>query len=214
MDYNNYPSNSYKNGTHASLNNSNKTEQKQTKAQKVINGTATVKKKSGLSKFASDFISEDAGSVKEFVLYDILVPSVKRAISEMFKGAIDIFLYGKTSANKPSTPTSNIAYNRLYKPQNNTYGNNGITPHQTRSTYSYDNIVLESRGDAEAVLDAMGEIIDQYGMVKVADLYDLVGVTGSYTDNNYGWTNISAAHVVRLNEGGYLIKLPRAVPIN
>lgn len=214
MDYNNYPSNSYKQGTHASLNNNNKPEQKQNKPQKVINGSATVKKKTGLSKFASDFISEDAGSVKEFVLYDILIPSAKRAISEMFKGAIDIFLYGKTSATKPSNPTSTIAYNKLYKAQPNVYANGGALPHQTRTTYSYNNIVLESRGDAEAVLDAMGEIIDQYGMVKVADLYDLVGMTGSYTDNNYGWTNISEAHVARLNEGGYLIKLPRAVPIN
>ena len=214
MDYNNYPSNSYKAGTHASLNSNNNKPEQQKRAQKVINGTATVKKKTGLSKFASDFISEDASSVKDFVLYDILVPSAKRAISEMFKGAIDIFLYGKTSANKPSTPTSNISYNRMYRPQANVYSNGGALPHQTRTTYSYDNIVLESRGDAESVLDSMGEIIDQYGMVKVADLYDLVGMTGSYTDNNYGWTNISTAHVVRLNEGGYLIKLPRAVPIN
>ena len=101
----------------------------------------------------------------------------------------------------------------MYKPQNNSI-NTGAVPHSSRTTYSYDNIVLESRGDAESVLDSMGEIIDQYGMVKVADLYDLVGLTGSYTDNNYGWTNLSTAHVVRLNDGGYLIKLPRALPID
>ena len=209
MDYNNYPSNSYKAKARAAQ--EAKAEKKP--VQKVVTGAVTVKKKSGLSKFASDFISEDAGSVKDFVLYDILLPSAKRAISEMFKGAIDIFLYGKTSANKPSSPTSNISYNRMYKPQGN-YMNNGVSPHSTRTTYSYDTIVLDSRGDAEAVLDQLCEIIDQYGMTKVADLYDLVGVTGSFTDNNYGWTNLSSAHVVRLNEGGYLIKLPRALPID
>lgn len=213
MDYNNYPSNSYKQGTHASLNNANKPEP-QKRAQKVISGTATIKKKTGLSKFASDFISEDAGSVKDFVLYDILVPSAKRAISEMFKGAIDIFLYGKTGANKPSGPASNISYNRMYKPQVNSYMNTNTVPHQNRSTYSYDNVVLSTRAEAELVLDSMFEILDQYGMVRVADLYELVGVTGSYTDNNYGWTNLSESHVARLNEGGYWIKLPRATPIN
>ena len=214
MDYNNYPSNSYKQGTHASQNNNANKPAEQKRAQKVISGTATIKKKTGLSKFASDFISEDAGSVKDFVLYDILVPSAKRAISEMFKGAIDIFLYGKTSANKPSGPAGNISYNRMYKPQVNSYMNQNTMPHQNRSTYSYNNIVLPNRADAELVLDSMFEILDQYGMVRVADLYDLVGETGSYTDNNYGWTNLSEAHVARLNEGGYWIKLPRAIPIN
>lgn len=213
MDYNNYPSNSYKQGTHASLANTSNNKPEQKRAKKVISGTATVKKKTGLSKFASDFISEDAGSVKDFVLYDILLPSAKRAISEMFKGAIDIFLYGKTSANKPSTPAANISYNRMYKPQVNSYMN-GAVPHQTRTTYGYDNVVLSTRADAEIVIDTMNEILSQYGMVRVADFYDLVGITGSYTDNNYGWTDLSDAHTVRLNEGGYLIKLPRATPIN
>ena len=42
---------------------------------------------------------------------------------------------------------------------------------------------------------------------------DLVGVTGNYTDNKYGWTNIRNAEVVRVRDG-YRIKLPRALPID
>ena len=59
----------------------------------------------------------------------------------------------------------------------------------------------------------MDELIDTYSMVSVADLYDLIGVTGNYTDNKYGWTNIRNAEVVRVREG-YLLKLPKALPIN
>ena len=64
--------------------------------------------------------------------------------------------------------------------------------------YEYDDIIIESRGDAELVLDQLEEIISTYGVASVADLYDLVGITGrSYTDNKYGWTDIRNAKVVR-----------------
>ena len=58
----------------------------------------------------------------------------------------------------------------------------------------------------------MDELIDQYGVVSVGDLYDLVGVTGAYTDNNYGWTDLRTASVVRTRDG-YMIKLPRALAL-
>lgn len=60
----------------------------------------------------------------------------------------------------------------------------------------------------------MDELIDMYGVVSVADLYDLVGITGNYTDNKYGWTNIRNAEPVRAMGGGYMLKLPKALPIN
>ena len=54
--------------------------------------------------------------------------------------------------------------------------------------------------------------MDEYNIVRVADLYDLVGVTGNFTDNNYGWTNIRNAKIVRVHDG-YKIDMPRALPI-
>ena len=59
----------------------------------------------------------------------------------------------------------------------------------------------------------MDELIDVYGIVSVGDYYDLVGIQGDYTSENYGWTNIRNAQVVRVREG-YMIKLPIALPIN
>ena len=59
----------------------------------------------------------------------------------------------------------------------------------------------------------MDEIMEEYHIVRVADLYDLVGVTGDYTDNNYGWTNIRNAKIVRVRDG-YKIDMPRALPLD
>ena len=86
----------------------------------------------------------------------------------------------------------------------------GNTPY---SGYSYDDIILSNRGEAEDVISRMDELIDAYGLVRVADLYDLVGITGNYTDNKYGWTNIRNAEIIRVRDG-YMIKMPRAIPID
>ena len=59
----------------------------------------------------------------------------------------------------------------------------------------------------------LDELIETYGLVRVADLYDLVGITGNYTDNKYGWMNIRNAEIMRVRDG-YMIKMPRAVPID
>ena len=55
--------------------------------------------------------------------------------------------------------------------------------------------------------------MDTYGLVRVADLKDLVGISDNYTDNKYGWTNIRNAEIVRVRDG-YMIKMPKAVPID
>ena len=51
----------------------------------------------------------------------------------------------------------------------------------------YDDILFDTRGDAEAVLDAMNDIISQYGTVSVSDFYDLARVPNdNFTMNRYG----------------------------
>lgn len=97
------------------------------------------------------------------------------------------------------------------------YYDRGSSVRDTRgysnSRYSYDDVILNSRREAEDVLDRMYELLDTYKVVRVADLYDLVNITGSYTDNNYGWVDLRTAEIVRVRDG-YIIKMPRAIPID
>lgn len=79
---------------------------------------------------------------------------------------------------------------------------------QARARHDFDEIILENRVEAEEVLDRLFERIEEYGTATVADLYDLVGMTGDYTDNKYGWTGLATASVSR-TKGGYVLDLPR-----
>ena len=141
---------------------------------------------------------------------DVLVPAIKKSISDIVTNGLDMMLYGENGRRKSSSNASYVSY-RSYSDRNDDKKYSDIS--RTRTGYSYDDIVLESRGEAEEVLTRMDELIATYGMVSVADLYDLVGKTCHYTDNKYGWTNIRNAEPIRVRDG-YMLKLPKALPIN
>lgn len=179
------------------------------KLDKVVTGTVKTKKKGEIKKFTDLFVTEDISNVKNYILMDVLVPSIKKAISDIVTSGIDMVLYGGTGKGKRSSNVDRISYTDYSR-----YGNSRpLDNYRTRSGYSYDDIIIESRGEAEEVLTRMDELIEQYGVVSVADMYDLVGKTCEYTDNKYGWTNIRNAEPVRVRDG-YMLKLPKALPID
>ncbi|MDO5397814.1 MAG: hypothetical protein Q4G33_07770 [bacterium] len=177
------------------------------KVEKVVTGTVKTKKKGGLHKFTDVIISEDVSNVKSYIFMDVLVPAIKKAISDIVTNGIEMMLYGETGRKKNSN-VSRISYRDYYKDDGRS------REHNSNRGYNYDDIILDNRGEAEDVLSRMDELIDTYGLVSVADFYDLVGVTGNYTDNKYGWTDIRSASIVHARGGGYMIKLPRALPLN
>lgn len=182
------------------------------KVEKIIAGTVKSKKKNEIQKFADVFISEDVTNVKSYILLDVLVPAIKKAISDIVTNGIDMILYGGSNRTKSNSAASKVSYRNYYEKGNDQRGY-GSSNGRTKTGYNYDDIILDNRGEAEDVLSRMDELISTYGVVSVADLYDLVGVTGNYTDNKYGWTDIRSAQVVRVRDG-YLIKLPKALPLN
>lgn len=71
-------------------------------------------------------------------------------------------------------------------------------------------LVYETRADAEKVLNGMSEIIDEYGFVTVADLYDISGLPGAYyTDSKIGWKGSIKESIIKRVRDGYVIDLPK-----
>ena len=179
------------------------------RVEKVVTGKVVTKQKSKLSKVANEFVSGDAHSVGSYVVKDVLIPALKKLVSDIVTDGIDILLYGESGRKGRRSTADRVSYTNYSSGSSVVRSNTG----PLTSRYSYDDIVLTSRGEAQDVLDRMFELMDSYGLVRVADLYDLVGITGNYTDNKYGWTNIQSAEIVRVRDG-YLIKMPKAMPID
>lgn len=192
--------------------NSHKHKEENKKVEKVVKGKVKTKKKNEFQKLAGSIISEDAKTVKSYILMDVLIPSIKDAIEDIVINGVRMILRGETGARSKSSSSglSRISYNKAYDSRNG----RDHSPARRTVGYNLDDIVLETRGEAEEVLSHMDDLIETYGIVSVADLYDLIGYTnGSYNDNKWGWTNIRTAEPVRVRDG-YLLKLPKVCPID
>ena len=205
--YSNLPDNSHKARAERKIAKAEPGTEK--RAEKIVHGKVKTQKNS-MRKLTDVFIAEDISNVKNYILSDVLIPYIKKALYDIVVDSLNMSLFGGRDSGGRRPTADKISY-RDY---------NGISRRDDRSfrdmrpssVYSYDDIVLDTRGEAEAVLSRMDEIMEEYEMVRVADLYELVGVTGDYTDNKYGWTNIRSAEVVRVRDG-YKIKMPRAIAL-
>lgn len=178
--------------------------------EKVVQGAVKIKKKSEASKLRDVFIAEDASTIKSYLIADVLIPALKNTLEDVVTNGIRMLLRGETAARKSGNGAAKINYNRMYDHRDD--DRRLATNYRNRSVYDYDNIVLETRGEAEAVIDRLCEAIDSYGQASVGDLNDLVGRTGNYTDNDYGWKNLRTARAVRTRDG-YVLDLPNVVPL-
>lgn len=202
MDIPNYQPNSRKYTTEKTTKKTD--EKKEKKVEKVVTGNVKVKDKSN-----NPFVSEDARNVGHYVVFDILVPAAKKAIVDMVTEGISMIL-GEPKRSKNSTNASYVSY-RSYSDRD--HGSSYRSSYDDRrDSRLREDIILESRGEAEEVLSRMDDLLDTYGYVSVADLYDLIGKSCAYTDGNYGWTTLRSADVIRVRDG-YLLKLPRKVPL-
>lgn len=188
--------------------NSTKLSEEKPKGEKVIQGQVVVQKKSEASKIAKDFFSEDAKNVSNYILKDILVPALKKLLEDVVTNGINIVLWGDSKPRNGSSRTnvSRVSYRDYYDKPTISY---------SRSSYGYDtdDIIFQTKEDAEEVLDAMDDAIARYRIVSVGDLHDFVGERGTHTDYKYGWTNLRGARIVRTRRG-WMLDLPKAMPID
>ena len=92
----------YKSNSHKSKEGQTETLTERKKVEKVVHGKVRTKPKSGISKVTDMFISEDAANVKSYIVMDVLVPAVKKAISDIVRDGIDMILYGESRGRRSS----------------------------------------------------------------------------------------------------------------
>lgn len=160
------------------------------------------------------FFAADAKTVGAHVVESILIPSLQKLLSDSVKGAVDWFIYGSKGKSSPTSGPGTVSYSRYYQQSSPIYGGGYVQPAPaTRpGLYSVNEFKFEERGDAEAVLMRMNEALSRYGMVSVADFYDMIGQRCSFTDQKYGWYDLRPASVVRFDDG-FGIQFPKAQPI-
>ena len=208
IDIHEFPSNSDK----------SKRKEEQARLEKVVTGTVKKKKKSLGKQLSETFLEDDARSVGDHLFWDILIPAAKNLVSDMVTNAIDMFFWGGDRGRDNRTyrdrGKSFVSYSSYYerdrKPRDR-YSSSAADRRKPRGVrYDFSDIIFENRRDAEEVLSAMIDQLDEYDEVTVADFYDLADMDSVYTDRDWGWDNLSSSSVDRVRDG-YIIRFPRPI---
>lgn len=200
-----YPGNSYSEKDSKEI---VKTDTKKTK--QVAKGK--VRKQGLIKKFTRYIVEDTIESARERTIADIIVPGIKTLIFDAVTDTLDLMLFGISGdAPRSSRRRSNgrkesrTSYSRFYEDKDRRDSSRGSYRDLANDP---DDIIMDTRREAQDVLEELDYMIHKYGQASIADFYDIVGVTSEFTDNKYGWTSIRKAGIKPVREG-FLIVLPR-----
>lgn len=181
------------------------------KIEKVISGEAHLKKKSILN----GYINTDGEKVKDYLVHDILIPGAMALASTFLICAVET-IFGKPNSvsrererDSRRGRTERVSYDRYYDEDRRDRTAAARYSSGRRGGRDFQDAVVDTRWEAEEVVDHMYKILGDYKAVSVADLMDLVGMKHVYTDNDWGWKDLTDVRI-RKCSGGYLIDMPRA----
>lgn len=189
------------------------------KIEQVTTGTVIRRKPSLSKRFTNLFIAGDADSVMKYVLTEVLLPGARDMVADAATQYVERMIFGesRSTSRRPGsrgvsagTP-GYISYNRFANKPSHEAPRAGISA-KSRATHNFDEIVLDTRHEAEAVIDGLFNLISKYEQATVADLYELVGETGHFTDSAWGWTDIRGSDVQRIRTG-YLLRVPEPISL-
>lgn len=189
------------------------------KVEKVVTGEVRTRKRPLGRRFADTFAGGDARGAGSYVLFDVMIPAAKDMVADAMSQGVERMLFGEvrsTSRRGHRTGASGgyTPYNRMGSgPIGSRREEPRVPSRRNRALHNFDEFILDTRAEAHEVLDRLHHRIDQYEVATVADLYDLLGQTGEYTDAKWGWTDLRYADITRITNG-YVLDLPRPEPID
>lgn len=198
-------------------------------AKKVISGKSSVRKKS-LGKRIKDVFLNDGGDYAEHIAENVIVPMLRdmalTIVTQMVDGVrlgFEEMLFGPDEDGNrrrriQNNGSSRIAYHNMSR--------NGSTirrrddrppvgnPQNRRRSNRVKQVILETREDADAVLEELDALIDNVGHCTVGDYYAAVDETINSTDEEWGWYDLARARVRKLDRDEFLIDFPPPRPMN
>lgn len=194
-----YKSNSYRSKAEAEEKKAN---------EKVIKGSAKIHQKTTGEKLKETLFGEGVDNVGDYVVFDVIIPTLKEMVVNSVSDGINMLLFGETKRGRSSSRNSRSGY-----VQYESYSRNRDRDSGRRAQFDFSDIEFETRADAIDVLDAIEDTISMYDVASVSDLYEFAGITPRPTDNNYGWTSVNTAEILMKRNGNYILSMPRPKPL-
>lgn len=195
---------------------SDKDKKDKAKVKPVVNKSDIVSTHKSLGeKFADTFMNETVDDVKSWLITDVVVPGIKNTILDM----LGMMFFGGGDYSRRSSrggyDRERVSYNSYYSSSRR--DRRDSRDRRDKDDYGprrdgkvdYRNIIFRDRRAAEDLVDELHRRIEDYNQVSIAEMFDMMEITGKYTDNNWGWTRKSDIGIRRVSNG-YLIDVAEA----
>lgn len=184
------------------------------RVERVVSTPGVIKKKGLGRRFIDDFFNGNVKDVKAYLIYDVLIPSIKETINSLINKGTEMILFGESSrpsSNRKATASGTyISYGSTFRSDRERLPSSA----RNRLVRKFDDIEFKSRAAAEEALDILTELMDVYHQVTVSDLYDTAQISHEWTEDveGYGWTDISNVRIIPTREG-YVLDMPKCVKL-
>lgn len=186
--------------------------------ERIIQGRVVKRKAPWYRRMLRGLIAEDVTDMGDLFVSGIIQPAIRNLIWDLGTNALSSTLYGTSAKGQRRIGGPNVMVGGPVTTMRQRVGEalvgNGM-PQMTqrdRAMHNFENLQFEDRESAIEVFEALVARIVKYRFATVADLYDYSGVTGSYIDRNWGWSDLSTADI-RQYRGGWLLDLPQPEPV-
>lgn len=181
-----------------------------------------VVKKKGWRRFREIFLAEDFGTVKGKVFEGVVVPSIKDFIVNVVCDGVTMLVKGEAASVAKKRIQSSfltgsgnrVSYTGYWAGGSNTTVQS-VQKLAPNMITGYVEPVFKDPRDAKECLSDIIDIMDQYGVLTISDLYSTRSVSneGGYTIENvyskWGWKHLGNANVSMNTSGLYTLNLPR-----
>ncbi len=190
------------------------------KIEKLTTGVVKTKKPSLGRRLTESFLEDTTKSVGSYIVHDVLIPAAKSMVCDIvgWGGFAEMLLFGGIGGGRRTSRVGNrsvVNYNSISSGgiRGVDRGGNRSISAGARARHDFQEVVLETRGEAEEVLSNLVDLTIDYSQATVADLYGYVGIQSTPADVAWGWRDLKSASVNRVKDG-YLIVLPRPIPLD
>lgn len=139
------------------------------------------------------------GSDPELIFDEVIMPGLMSAASDILHGTIDrvfdVPSGGRSSRRRRSSASygrSRTSYDAYYDDDDDDYYDRRRRKKKRHErSDEFTEITVRSRRERDRILERMGDYIEKYGVVTVAQVKYMADLTPVYsTDHNFGWSDM------------------------
>jgi len=191
------------------------------RVRKVANARE-VKKTPG-KKFVDTFIKGDAENIFDYVVGDVLIPTIVDTFIDICESTIEMLFRGERRDYRRNTSYTTrqkdkASYQAYY--QSDRTRDRKVYESRGNGSFPLKDILVEGMETqdgyrpADEIVDdiynAVADELREYQQVSVRYLYECAGITSTnFQDNNYGWRSMKGFGKRRVDRDSYILILPK-----